>query len=106
MVRVREKTRTFFLWCRNRQREEQTSDAHVRVLQFAKVEPKQTRVGLLELSIGESVTKWIDRTVQVAEIITGMKEICIESSTFAACRAEGLNDRMDVPLERERERAD
>ena len=70
-------------------------------LQFAKIQSKQTRVSLAELSIGQSITKRIDRTVQIAKKVTSMKKISIKKNTFATRLAKGLNNRMDVPLEME-----
>ncbi len=71
-------------------------------LQFPKIASKQARVSLLELSVGQRVTERIDRTVQVAEKVTGVEEVGIEDDTFTAGLTKRLNDRMDVPLERKR----
>lgn len=73
-------------------------------LQFSKVATKQARVGLLELSIGQCVTKRVDGAVQVAEKVTSVEEVRIEHDAFPACLTKRLNDRVDVPLEEEKNR--
>lgn len=77
--------------CAHREMEE-------RFLQFSKIASKQACVSFLELSIGKCITERINRTVQIAKIITSMKQIRIENNTLTACLAKGLNNRMDMPL--------
>ena len=54
------------------------------------------------MSIGKGITKRIDGTVQVAEIVTRVKQIGVEHDTLTACLAECLNNGVNVPLEENR----